>query len=110
MEDLDWIGVRGLPGFTAPTSKGLVVRGEGKTPTSPRPGFLAQRQRHLGMDFRAVLHVGSGVGGIAVRNAEDNWFAIEAVPLGDALKATAPAVVACIDCTWETVLPASRRR
>lgn len=107
VEDLAWIGVRRLPtGFTAPTSKGLVVRGEGKTLTAPRPSFLAQRQRHLAMEFRAVLDVSFGVGGIAVRNAEDNWFAIEAIPRGDALKVTARAVVAGFDRTWESVLPA----
>ncbi|MEE9097780.1 glycoside hydrolase family 43 protein [Pseudarthrobacter phenanthrenivorans] len=108
LDDRAWIGVRQLPStFTVPTSKGLVVRGDGETLASPRPAFFAQRQRHLGMEFRAVLHVSSGVGGIAVRNAEDNWFAVEASAPGHALTVTARAVIAGLDRTWEAVLPTS---
>ena len=73
--------------------------------TSPRPSFLAQRQRHLGIEFRAVLDVSSGTGGIAVRNAEDNWFGIEARQDGDAVKITARAVVASFDRVWEATVP-----
>jgi xylan 1,4-beta-xylosidase len=106
VEDPAWIGVRRLPlEFTAPTLKGLVIKGEKTTLSSSRPSFLAQRQRHLGIEFRAVLDVTSGTGGIAVRNAEDNWFGIEATLDGEALKVTARAVIAGFDRTWEATVP-----
>ena len=106
LEDPQWIGVRRVPAeFSAPTSKGLLLRGEGGTMGSPRPCFLAQRQRHLGMEFRAVLDVAAGAGGIAIRNAEDNWFGIEAGQDGGSVRITARAVVAGFDRTWETTVP-----
>lgn len=106
----NWIGVRRMPvEFTAPTSKGLLVTGDGSTMGSPRPCFLAQRQRHLGMEFRAVLSVATGSGGVAVRNAEDNWFGIEASQRQgqdfDGVRITARAVVAGFDRTWEATVP-----
>ncbi|ACL38429.1 glycoside hydrolase family 43 [Pseudarthrobacter chlorophenolicus A6] len=104
-----WIGVRRMPAeFTAPTSKGLLVTGDGSTMGSPRPCFLAQRQRHLGMEFRAVLSVAAGSGGVAVRNAEDNWFGIEASQGQDCdgVRITARAVVAGFDRTWDVTVPA----
>ncbi|WP_457947746.1 family 43 glycosylhydrolase [Pseudarthrobacter sp. alpha12b] len=105
LEDPRWIGVRRTPAeFSAPTSKGLVIRGEGKTLDSPRPCFLAQRQRHLGIEFRAVLDVSSGAGGIGVRNAEDNWFGLEASQDHGGARITARAVVAGFDRTWETTV------
>lgn len=106
LDDPRWIGVRRTPAdFSAPTSKGLLLRGEGNTMGAPRPCFVAQRQRHLGMEFRALLDIGSGTGGIAVRNAEDNWFGIEARQDGDAVRITARAVVAGFDRTWEATVP-----
>jgi hypothetical protein len=60
----------------------------------------------LGIQFRAVLDVSSGTGGIAVRNAEDNWFGIEATRNGGGgVTITARAVVAGFDRTWEATLP-----
>lgn len=106
LEDPQWIGVRRVPAeFSAPTSKGLLLTGEGSTMGSARPCFLAQRQRHLGMEFRAVLDVAAGAGGIAVRNAEDNWFGIEAAQDVGSVRITARAVVAGFDRTWETTVP-----
>jgi len=106
LEDPRWIGVRRLPAeFSAPTSKGLLLRGEGNAMGSPRPCFLAQRQRHHEMEFRAVIDVGSGTGGIAVRNAEDNWFGIEAAAEGHTVRITAHAVIAGLDRTWEATVP-----
>ncbi|MDT0169019.1 family 43 glycosylhydrolase [Pseudarthrobacter sp. BRE9] len=106
LEDPAWISIRRMPAqFSAPTSKGLLIRGEGATLSSSRPTFLAQRQRHLGMEFRAVLDISSGTGGIAVRNAEDNWFGIEARQEGAAVRITARAVVASLDRTWEVTVP-----
>lgn len=40
-----------------------------------------------------------------MRNAEDNWFGIEAAEDGDGIKVTARAVVAGFDRTWEAVVP-----
>jgi hypothetical protein len=57
------------------------------------------------MEFRAVLDVAAGAGGIAVRNAEDNWFGIEAAQDGGSVRITARAVVAGFDRTWETTVP-----
>jgi beta-xylosidase len=106
VEDPAWISVRRTPAeFVAPTSKGLLVRGEGTTMGSLRPCFLAQRQRHLESEFRAVLDFNSGSGGIAVRNAEDNWFGIEAVQGNGGVSITARAVVASFDRTWEATVP-----
>lgn len=106
LEDPAWIGVRRLPReFTAPTSKGLVIKGEKTTLSSSRPSFLGQRQRHLSMEYRAVLDVSAGTGGIAVRNAEDNWVGIEGTLDGDVIKVIARAVVAGFDRTWEAAVP-----
>jgi xylan 1,4-beta-xylosidase len=101
-----WIGVRRTPAdFSTPTAGGLAIRGDGNSLEAPRPAFVAQRQRHLGIDLRAVLDVSSGTGGIAVRNAEDNWFGIEATLNGGDVTITARAVVAGFDRTWEATLP-----
>lgn len=106
LADPRWISVRRVPGeFASPTSKGLLIRGEGNTLSSRRPSFVAQRQRHLGMEFRAVLDVSGGTGGVAVRNAEDNWFGIEAAGDGASTRVTARAVVAGFDRTWEATVP-----
>jgi len=106
LADPAWVGVRRMPAdFVAPTSKGLLLRGEGNTMASPRPCFLAQRQRHLDAEIRAVLDVSSGSGGIAVRNAEDNWFGIEAVQGADGVRITACAVIAGLERTWQTTVP-----
>jgi beta-xylosidase len=105
LEDPAWIAVRRMPSeFAARTPDGLVLKGEGNSLDSPRPSFLAQRQRHLGIDCRAVLDVSSGMGGLAVRNAEDNWFGIEAKQDGDSVRVTAHAVVASFARTWEAVV------
>jgi xylan 1,4-beta-xylosidase len=106
LEDPAWIAVRRLPSeFAAPTPDGLVLKGEGNTLHSSRPTFLAQRQRHLGVECRAVLDVSCGTGGFAVRNAEDNWFGIEAREDGDVVRVTARAIVASLEHTWEAVVP-----
>jgi hypothetical protein len=105
LEDPAWIAVRRMPSeFAAATPAGLVIRGEGNPLSSRRPSFLAQRQRHLGVECRVVLDVGSGTGGIAVRNAEDNWFGIEAKQDGDAIRVTARAVVASFESAWEAIV------
>lgn len=51
-----------------------------------------------------MLDVSSGTGGIAVRNAEDNWFGIEAEQDGNSIRVTARAVVASFEHTWEAVV------
>jgi xylan 1,4-beta-xylosidase len=105
LEDPAWIAVRRMPSeFAARTPDGLVLKGDGNGLDSPRPSFLAQRQRHLGVDCRAVLDVSSGTGGLAVRNAEDNWFGIEAKQDGDVVRVTARAAVASFESTWEAVV------
>ncbi|MFY9635004.1 MAG: family 43 glycosylhydrolase [Cellulosimicrobium cellulans] len=105
LEDPAWIAVRRMPSeFAARTPDGLVLKGEGNSLDSPRPSFLAQRQRHLGIECRAVLDVSSGTGGLAVRNAEDNWFGIEAKQDGDVIRVTARAVVASFEGTWEAAV------
>ena len=40
-----------------------------------------------------------------MRNAEDNWFGIEARQDGDVVRVTARAVVASFERTWEAVVP-----
>lgn len=106
LEDPAWIAVRRVPAEIAdPTPDGLVIKGEGNTLDSLRPSFLGQRQRHLGIDFRAVLDVSAGRGGVAVRNAEDNWFGIEAAQDGEQITVTARAVVAGFDRIWQTTVP-----
>lgn len=105
LEDPAWIAVRRMPAeFAARTPDGLVLKGEGNSLDSPRPSFVAQRQRHLGVDCRAVLDVSSGTGGLAFRNAEDNWFGIEAKQHGDTIRVTARVVVASFERTWEAVV------
>ncbi|MHC6591292.1 glycoside hydrolase family 43 protein [Arthrobacter sp. C152] len=106
LEGAAWIGVRRMPAeIAAPTPAGLVLKGDGSTLGSPRATFLGQRQRHLGMECRAVLDVSSGAGGLGVRNAEDNWFGVEAAQVGDTIRVAAHAVVAGFDRTWEAQLP-----
>ncbi|GAA3403475.1 glycoside hydrolase family 43 protein [Pseudarthrobacter polychromogenes] len=106
LEDPAWMAVRRMPSeFAHPTPHGLVVRGEGNTLDAPRPSFLAQRQRHLGIECRVVLDVSAGTGGLAVRNAEDNWFGIEAAREGEAIRVTARAVVASFERSWEAEVP-----
>ncbi|WP_285318648.1 glycoside hydrolase family 43 protein [Pseudarthrobacter sp. lyk4-40-TYG-27] len=106
LDHLHWIGVRRTPSdFTTPTDRGLVITGGGNTLDAPRPAFVGQRQRHLGIELRAVLDVTGGSGGIAVRNAEDNWFGVEAGSSSAGVTVTARAVVAGFDRTWEATLP-----
>jgi hypothetical protein len=106
LDDPEWIAVRRLPTEVArPDADGLLLLGSGQTLGDPRPCFVGQRQRHLTATVRAVLDVHEGSGGLAARNAEDNWYGIEAVVAGDRVAVTARAVVAGFDRTWEAQLP-----
>jgi hypothetical protein len=106
MSDPAWIAVRRSPvDLGRVTDDGLVLEADGGSLDSPLPRFIGQRQRHLGMDCRAVLDVTGGTGGLAVRNAENNWFGLEAHCEADGLLVTARAVVAGFDRAWATTLP-----
>lgn len=106
VDDPEWIAVRAVPtGLATPSPTGLVLRGDGATLNDSAPTFIGQRQRHLTVQAEAVLDVTRGAGGLAVRNAEDNWFGISARPDGEQIVATAHAVVAGFSREWSVVLP-----
>jgi len=107
VDDLHWIAVRDVPtALAAPSHEGLVLIGDSRTMDAPNPVFVGQRQRHLSAEVRAVLDVTSGTGGLAIRNAEDDWFGIDARQTGDTVSVTARAVVASFSRAWQAELPA----
>jgi hypothetical protein len=106
IDELEWIAVRHSPAALAvPSPEGLVLTGQGGTMDAPEPVFVGQRQRHLAAEISGVLDVSAGDGGLAVRNAEDNWFGIEARGDGDVVAITARATVASLTHTWAATLP-----
>ncbi|UUT36165.1 glycoside hydrolase family 43 protein [Microbacterium elymi] len=105
--DPEWVAVRRAPSQLVTASmQGLVFEGDDRTMNAPDPCFVGQRQRHLEVDIRAVLDVRAGTGGLAVRNAEDNWFGIEARGVDNHVVVTGRAVIAGLDHNWEAMLPA----
>lgn len=107
VEGGEWIAVRATPGEIAtPSPEGLVLTGAGQGMDAAHPRFVGQRQRHLAVDISAVVDVSAGAGGLAVRNAEDNWFGLEARAVDHATIVAARAVIAGLSQEWSLTLPA----
>ncbi len=106
LEDPEWIAVRAVPTSLAePSGTGLVLTGAGLSIDAPHPVFVGQRQRHLRAEVTVVLDASRGVGGLAVRNSEDDWFGLEARASGGVTAVTAHAVVPGFSRAWTAELP-----
>ena len=97
--DPEWVAVRRTPASVAPA--GLVLTGEGTTPSDPRPVFVGRRQRHLSCTVEVAVDAAAGRGGLAARHDEQHWFGVEAA--GSTV--TARAVLAGVERTWTADLP-----
>ncbi|SHN43110.1 glycoside hydrolase family 43 protein [Cryptosporangium aurantiacum] len=102
LEDPGWLAVRRLPTSVGSVTGGrLVITADGTTLDDPRPWFVGRRQRHLRATVSTRVDASGGVGGLACRFAEDNWFALEA----SGATVTARARLAGLVQTWKTTVP-----
>ncbi|MCU1572493.1 MAG: Xylosidase/arabinosidase [Micrococcaceae bacterium] len=109
LDDPGWISVRRQPsdvGIYGGQAGGLTITSDGLPLSDPRATFLGRRQRHTHATVAVRLDASAGAGGIAARNTEVHWFALEAEGDGTTTTVTARASVAGFEHTWQRTLPA----
>jgi hypothetical protein len=78
LTDPGWLAVRTTPASVASTANGrLAITGQVGL-DDPHPQFVGRRQRHLTATASTTVDASAGVGGLAVRYDEQQWFALEA--------------------------------
>jgi xylan 1,4-beta-xylosidase len=102
LDDPGWLAVRTTPTSVASIADGrLSIIGRGGLGDS-HPQFVGRRQRHLTATATTTVDASGGVGGLAVRYDENQWFAVEVA--GNT--ATARAQLSGLGQSWAATVPA----
>ncbi|MGH3644554.1 MAG: family 43 glycosylhydrolase, partial [Mycobacterium sp.] len=101
-----WIGLRRQPREVASvTDSGLTITSRGSGLSDLDVAFVGRRQHHHTATFRTTIAPSSGVGGLAARQSDELWFAVEAEASDGAVRVRAVAALAGISQSWEHEFP-----
>ena len=102
--DPEWLGVRRFPTeFSTVGDGGVMIRGGVADLDDPMPSLIGRRQQHTTVHAEAVVEVGAGRGGLAVRFDEHHHYEIEV----GAGRVIARAVLSGVRQEWSCPAPAS---